>query len=270
MSNVTVTENILDVTVTDDGTLVTVRQGDVISDGTITAANVDEIVSISDTADKYIKTTGLSVEASTLSNDATTIPRSDVVFSAVSSGDANLNAFAADPSSNVSFAAAEWVSDLSVYTIAQIDAYFADPSTNASFSASEWRTDLSVYSITQIDDFFDDPSTNTGFDETNWVDVLARPVQDVTSTAYTVLVTDNTKLITVDDDTAGATVTITLLAAATAGSGFRVTVKKTGTTADVIIDGDGSETIDGGTTATLSAQYEAITLICNGTNWLIT
>jgi hypothetical protein len=37
----------------------------------------------------------------------------------------------------------------------------------------------------------------------------------------------------------------------------------------VTVDGDGSETIDDGTTAALTVQYEAITIISDGAEWWI-
>lgn len=83
---------------------------------------------------------------------------------------------------------------------------------------------------------------------------------------YTVTESDRDKLILVDA-TSGA-VTITLLAAATAGSGFRVAIKKIDSSANAVtVDGNGSETIDGNTTSTLSTQYDTDNLICNGSNW---
>ena len=51
---------------------------------------------------------------------------------------------------------------------------------------------------------------------------------------------------------------------------FRVDVKKLDSSANTItIDGNGAETIDGVTTAVLSAQYEAISLFCDGGEWHI-
>ena len=96
---------------------------------------------------------------------------------------------------------------------------------------------------------------------------IATSTTTVTATTYTALITDS--IILVDDDTAGAPVAITLLAAATAGDGFELSVKKLGSTAAVTIDANASETIDGGLTASLTAQYESITIISNGTNWYV-
>jgi uncharacterized Zn-binding protein involved in type VI secretion len=87
------------------------------------------------------------------------------------------------------------------------------------------------------------------------------------SLTYTALATD--AVILVDDDTAAATVTITLPAAATAGDGFQLVVFKQGSTANIIIAGDGVETINGELTTRLIAQYESIKLITNGTAWFI-
>ena len=83
----------------------------------------------------------------------------------------------------------------------------------------------------------------------------------VTSTSYTAALE---RIILVDDDTAAATVTILLPAAATWDMYH---IKKLGTTADVIVDGNASETIDGGLTAVLTTQYESIMIISDGSNW---
>ena len=79
---------------------------------------------------------------------------------------------------------------------------------------------------------------------------------------------DRDKLIRADA-TSGA-VTVTLVAAATAGDGFMLAIKKIDSSGNaVIIDGNASETIDGAATVTLSNQYEVAILICNGTSWNI-
>jgi hypothetical protein len=48
-----------------------------------------------------------------------------------------------------------------------------------------------------------------------------------------------------------------------------IIVKKTGSGGTVTVDGNASETIDGATTFDLTAQYASVTLISDGTNWLI-
>lgn len=69
-------------------------------------------------------------------------------------------------------------------------------------------------------------------------------------------------------DAALGTVTITLPTASTA-SRRRYEIKKIDSVNPVIIDGSGSETIDGGLTYTLTAQYQNITIVCNGSSWHI-
>lgn len=86
--------------------------------------------------------------------------------------------------------------------------------------------------------------------------------------AYTVLTTDNHKLIKCD--ATSAAFTITLLAAATAGDGFEVFIKKIDSSSNAItIDGDGSETIDGQTTRNLADQYDALRIMSDGSNWQV-
>jgi hypothetical protein len=70
-------------------------------------------------------------------------------------------------------------------------------------------------------------------------------------------------------DTTSNAITVDLLAAATAGDGYRLDIKIVDATNAVTVDGNGSETIDGATTATLSTQYENISLVCDGSNWHI-
>lgn len=79
-----------------------------------------------------------------------------------------------------------------------------------------------------------------------------------TGTSYTAVADD---IVMVDDDTAAATVTITL-PAGTADD--IITVKKLGTTANVIIDGNGTEEVDGALTHTLTTENESVTLVYTG------
>lgn len=91
-------------------------------------------------------------------------------------------------------------------------------------------------------------------------------VEIVTATSATLGSDDHIMLI--DDDTAGGAVTITLPACAS-HNGRQYHIKKLGTTANVTIDGNASETIDGGLTAVLTAQYESIGIVCDSSNWSI-
>ena len=82
---------------------------------------------------------------------------------------------------------------------------------------------------------------------------------------YTVTTSDRTILA---DSTAGA-ITITL-PSAVGISGFIITVKKIdATTNNVVITTSASQTIDGGLTQTLNAQYGGITMQSNGSNWYV-
>ncbi len=109
-------------------------------------------------------------------------------------------------------------------------------------------------------------ATATGVDWQENAAKVASAVVTVTTTSHT---TDEDEYaMLVDDDTAGSTVTINLPAASTVTDKV-YNVKKLGTTANVIIDPNGTETIDGATTATISTQYVNLQFITDGSNWFI-
>jgi hypothetical protein len=83
---------------------------------------------------------------------------------------------------------------------------------------------------------------------------------------YAVISTD--KILLIDDDAAGEQVTV-VLPAASISSARELNIKKIGSTASVVIDGNGSETIDGATTQTIGIQYDSMHITCNGTAWFI-
>jgi hypothetical protein len=114
------------------------------------------------------------------------------------------------------------------------------------------------------------PTVNTQIDGpvtqvTGELEFLGKMNTNPTTVTATSFTADDEHVILADDDTAGSTVTITLPPAATAESIYHI--KKLGTTASVIVDADGTETIDGALTATLNTQYESIMLVSDGSNW---
>lgn len=68
--------------------------------------------------------------------------------------------------------------------------------------------------------------------------------------------------------TGTSTYTITL-PTAVGIAGREYTFVKSGASGTITIDGNGSETINGTTTKTLTTQYDVLTIISNGSNWLI-
>lgn len=75
-------------------------------------------------------------------------------------------------------------------------------------------------------------------------------------------------IVLVDDDTAAGAVTITLPNVASAVN-KKYTIKKLGTTGNVTVETDSSETIDGSANLMISSQYESTTLVSDGSNWFI-
>lgn len=84
------------------------------------------------------------------------------------------------------------------------------------------------------------------------------------TTSYTVTAEDDVILA----DASGGAITLNLPTAAGI-EGVQKTVVKTDAVANVVIDGYSTETINGSTTKTLTSQYEKVTIISNGTNWII-
>ena len=66
----------------------------------------------------------------------------------------------------------------------------------------------------------------------------------------------------------GGTTTITL-PAADSNTNRKYTIKNTHGTGRVIVDANSKETIDGEQTVDLNLQYQYITIICDGDEWLI-
>jgi len=89
----------------------------------------------------------------------------------------------------------------------------------------------------------------------------------VTKTAdYTTTALDEVVFV----DASSNDVTITLVSASGI-EGIQHNIKRVDDSSSytVTIDGDSSETIDGETTITLDDQYAAVTIVSDGTNWLI-
>lgn len=100
-------------------------------------------------------------------------------------------------------------------------------------------------------------SINQGYDRTNVISKTG---------AYTAALTDDV----IEGDTSGGAFSITLPAVATA-TGKIFTFIRTGAGVNALtIDGNGAETIDGNATdARMDAQYDSVTIYCNGTEWFI-
>ncbi len=91
-------------------------------------------------------------------------------------------------------------------------------------------------------------------------------MQDVRTVtgAYTATAADETILA----NATGGAFTVTLPPAAGL-VGKRFTIKRTSASNNVVVDGNGSETIDGAGTKQLGSQHSFITIACDGSNWFI-
>ena len=103
-------------------------------------------------------------------------------------------------------------------------------------------------------------------DQAGIVSDLAAPFSVLTLTATGSASADD-YLVLVDATAGGVTVN---LPAAADSAGALIVVKKTDASANAVtIDANASETIDGAATQSLTAQYDALTVACDGTGWWI-
>ena len=71
-------------------------------------------------------------------------------------------------------------------------------------------------------------------------------------------------------DATSASFTVTLPSASDAGTGKLMTIKKIDSSTNVVtLDGNGSDTIDDLANLVLRRQFEAVTLVCDGSEWWI-
>lgn len=105
-------------------------------------------------------------------------------------------------------------------------------------------------------------SNNIKTDTITYAQTTFSNVESTTSSSYSATAAMSMILC----DTTSNNITVNLFAAS-GNEGHRITIKKIHASNAVTIDGNASETIDGATTIKLSADDEAVTLVCDGTNW---
>lgn len=89
---------------------------------------------------------------------------------------------------------------------------------------------------------------------------------ELKSAAFTTTIADINKTFICS---ASAAYAVTLLSAAVAGDGFRMSFKKINDEEPITLTAAGIETIDGQATLVLSADYQCASIISNGTNWFV-
>jgi hypothetical protein len=95
--------------------------------------------------------------------------------------------------------------------------------------------------------------------------IFRYPDKALTSQTTTYTTTTDETFIPCNATSAAFTVT---LIAASGMSGKKYIIKKTDSSVNAVtIDGNASETIDGGLTTTLNTQYESVEIVCDGSNW---
>jgi len=129
---------------------------------------------------------------------------------------------------------------------------------------------------------YNKPAVNDATDEDLWGGYLNDAMDDIDgdmktatdwvtsaiSTTHTGSTSDRNKLLLCS--ASGGAFDVDLVAAATAGSGFSMMVKKTDSSANAVtIDPNGAETIDGAASFALSSQYDYALIVSDGSNWHI-
>jgi hypothetical protein len=136
-----------------------------------------------------------------------------------------------------------------------------------SASGATWTIDNGVVTVAKIS-ATGTPSASTYLrGDGSWATVTASSGYTVTTQTsnYTETTTSGTRII--KGDTTGGVFTVTLPTAV--GNTATIIIKKTAGSAALTVDGAGTETIDGGLTATINKVYESITLISDNANWQI-
>ena len=91
-------------------------------------------------------------------------------------------------------------------------------------------------------------------------------VQTITAASDSLVTTDHTALC----DCTSNNIAIAIPASSTATDSNRYEIKKIDSTANTVtITPDSPATIDGAASLTLTAQYETVTIVSDGTNWHI-
>lgn len=85
------------------------------------------------------------------------------------------------------------------------------------------------------------------------------------SASYTVTDTDNVGTVIVDDTSSNRTITLPTAADNTDRKLIVINTSSDGGT--VTVDGEGAETVDGGTTVVMATQYDKVEVQCDGTSW---
>lgn len=148
---------------------------------------------------------------------------------------------------------------------------------NATTTIETTADDLNIGAFTGLINFNDYigsyPGAPTDGQVLSYVAANSRFELMTPTSGFTVVVETTTtrnaaafEIVMVDDDTAGAPVTINLPPGATDA---QVIVNKRGSTANVTVDGDAAETINGAATFVLTAQYASVTVAWTGTEWAI-
>lgn len=135
------------------------------------------------------------------------------------------------------------------------------------FGSIQFEADYDVEKMRRLVDDLDRQFASIAIEFTEIAnDPILKPIL-VTTTTHVAGVNN---VILVDDDAAGATVTVFLPAVADAlATEAFYHVKKLGTTANVVIDGDGAETIDDLLTQTIVFQFDSFMLVPEASRWHI-
>jgi hypothetical protein len=160
-----------------------------------------------------------------------------------------------------------WIFDTSVYLTANQTITLSGAVTGSGTTSISTTLSNSVVGIANLSATGTPSATSFLRGDNTWATITASGGYTVsTQTAnFSVTATSGTEIVL--GNTSGGSFTITLPTAV--GNTATIVIKKTAGTAGLVIDGAGTETIDGGLTASLIKINESVTLISNNANWQI-
>ena len=134
-------------------------------------------------------------------------------------------------------------------------------------SGATWTIDNGVVTVAKISATGTASSSTYLRGDGSWATITTSGGYSISTKSANYTETATTGTVVIKGDTSGGTFTITLPTAV--GNNAMIIIKKSAGSAGLVIDGSGTETIDGSLTVTLNKVNESLTLVSDNANWQI-